>query len=50
VVLSRHADPRSGERIYRLENISREEPTADLFKVPSEFAANVASQAGGDRK
>jgi len=50
VVLSRHADPRSGERIYRLENISREQPTADLFKVPSEFAANVASQAGGDRK
>ena len=38
VVLSRHADPRSGERIYRLENIIREEPNAELFKVPADYA------------
>jgi hypothetical protein len=38
VVYSRHADPRSGERIYRLENIKREEPSAELFKVPADFA------------
>ena len=37
VVFSRHADPRSGERIYRLENIKREEPSAELFKVPADF-------------
>ena len=38
VVLSRHADPRSGERIYRLENIVRGEPNAELFRVPADFA------------
>ena len=37
VVLSRHADPRSGERIYRLENIKRDEPSAELFRVPADF-------------
>lgn len=51
VLLSRHADPRSGERIYRLENISREEPTADLFKVPAEFATKaMPTPPGGDRR
>lgn len=37
VVHSRHADPRSGERIYRLEGIRREEPAADLFRVPEDY-------------
>jgi len=30
-------DPRSGETIYRLTNISRSEPPADLFVVPSNY-------------
>jgi hypothetical protein len=38
VVMTRHADPRSGERIYRLEGIKRDEPPAELFKVPSDYA------------
>lgn len=42
VVFTRHADPRSGERIYRLENIKREEPNAELFKVPADYALNAA--------
>jgi hypothetical protein len=37
VVESRHADPRSSERIYRLEGLKREEPNAELFKVPPDF-------------
>ena len=37
VVFSRHADPRSGERTYRLQNIKRDEPSAELFKVPADF-------------
>ena len=44
VVLSRHADPRSGERIYRLENISRQEPSAELFKVPADYELKTSSR------
>ena len=44
VVLNRQADPRSGERIYRLENIKRDEPSADLFKVPADYALKSAGR------
>jgi hypothetical protein len=37
VVLSKHSDPRTGEMIYRLTNISRTEPQPSLFQVPSDF-------------
>ena len=35
VLLSRHRDPQTGETEFRLTNIKRAEPSADLFKVPS---------------
>jgi hypothetical protein len=51
VVFTRHADPRSGERIYRLENIKREEPSAELFKVPVDYALKAApTPRDSDRK
>lgn len=34
---SKHSDPRSGERVYRLSNIKREEPPAALFVVPPDY-------------
>jgi hypothetical protein len=37
VVLSRNADPRSGETVYRLTNVKRGEPPADLFKIPADY-------------
>src|SRR6185436_13103454 len=37
LVLSRQSDPRFGETTYRLTNIVRQEPAADLFEVPSDF-------------
>jgi hypothetical protein len=36
-VYSKHSDPRSGERIYRLANLKREEPAAALFTVPAGY-------------
>jgi hypothetical protein len=36
-VYSRHSDPRSGERTYRLANLKRDEPAAALFAVPSDY-------------
>ncbi len=40
VVLTRHSDPRTGENVYRLENVNRSEPHADLFRVPSDYSVS----------
>jgi hypothetical protein len=37
IVMSRHLDPLSGEHIFRLTNIKRAEPAADLFSVPAGY-------------
>ena len=37
LVMTRHSDPRSGETTYRLTNISRTEPAASFFQVPSDY-------------
>jgi hypothetical protein len=37
-VYSKHSDPRSGERIYRLSNIKRNEVPASMFEIPAEYA------------
>jgi hypothetical protein len=36
-VMTRHTDPRAGETLYRLTNISRTEPDHSLFEVPSDY-------------
>ncbi len=43
-VMSRYHDPRTGESIYRLANIQRGEPAADLFKVPEETISKDAGK------
>jgi hypothetical protein len=37
VVYSKHSDPRSGETVMRLENVSRSEPARSLFDVPADY-------------
>lgn len=37
VVYQKRSDPRSGEFVYRAENLKREEPAAALFTVPSNY-------------
>jgi hypothetical protein len=37
-VSSRYSDPRTGESTYRLANIQRGEPAAELFRVPAEYS------------
>ena len=46
VVMTRHSDPRFGETIYRLTNISRTEPAAALFQVPSDYTVKEGPGAG----
>lgn len=36
-VMTKHHDPRSGDTIYRLTNISRREPDRSLFQVPADY-------------
>ena len=36
-LLSKHSDPRSGDDVYRLAGIKRDEPAAALFTVPSDY-------------
>lgn len=37
VVLSKRTDPRNGETVTRLANVSRTEPSRTLFEVPADF-------------
>jgi len=37
IVLSRHSDPRFGETVYSLSNISRADPPLNLFQVPPDY-------------
>jgi hypothetical protein len=48
---TKHSDPRTGEQIYRVEGLKREEPAAALFTVPSDYKvrdvmANLKRKAG----
>lgn len=36
-IYSKHSDPRSGDRIYRLNNIKRDEVAASMFAVPGDY-------------
>jgi hypothetical protein len=38
MVMTRHADPRSGETVYRLTNINRAEPDRSLFEIPAGYS------------
>jgi hypothetical protein len=46
VVLSRRSDPRFGETTYRLENIVRSEPAAELFRVPAGYKVEAGAGFG----
>jgi hypothetical protein len=37
IVFSKHSDPRFGETVYSLTNISRADPPATLFQVPPDY-------------
>ncbi|MEO8753895.1 MAG: hypothetical protein ABI624_14595 [Casimicrobiaceae bacterium] len=37
VVFAKTTDPRAGETIYRLANVKKGEPSAELFRIPSDY-------------
>jgi len=42
VLMSKRSDPRAGETVYQLTNISRGEPASSLFAAPAEFQVSDA--------
>jgi len=42
-VMSRHSDPRAGETVFRLTNVSRSAPAAALFQPPADFTVREAT-------
>ena len=44
IVMSKTDDPRNGETVYKLTNITRSEPDAALFQVPSDYKVTQATQ------
>lgn len=49
VVMSKTSDPRSGESVYQLTNISRVEPDPSLFVAPSGYTVEQGRPARGAR-
>lgn len=47
IVSSRFSDPRTGVIEYRLTNINRAEPRADLFTVPADYTVVGGGDGGG---
>jgi hypothetical protein len=47
LVMSRQLDPRFGETTYRLTNITRSEPSPQLFEIPADF---TIVDPGGNRE
>ena len=46
VVMSRHMDPLAGEHVFKLVNIKRGEPSADLFTIPSGYRIENGPERG----
>jgi hypothetical protein len=49
VISTRFSDPRTGVVEYRMTNINRSEPRADLFVVPSDYTVIEANGGNGGR-
>ena len=47
MVKSVHSDPRNGEEVFQLINISRAEPPSTLFQVPAEYQVTDQKLPGG---
>jgi hypothetical protein len=47
VVLSKHTDPRMGETVSKLANVSRSEPPSSLFEPPADYKVTAAGNRTG---
>ncbi len=47
IVMSKSSDPRTGETMYKLTNVSRAEPDPALFQVPADYKVTEGGEMGG---
>jgi hypothetical protein len=47
-VYSKHSDPRTGDRIYRLNNLKRDEVAASMFSIPDDYKVRDLSKELGN--
>jgi hypothetical protein len=45
VVMSKRSDPRTGDSVFQLTNIQRQEPDASLFQVPADYTIKAGPRA-----
>ena len=45
--MSKQTDPRFGETVYRLTNVSRSEPSPSMFSVPADYKVSDARPRNG---
>ncbi len=50
VVQSTTSDPRSGTTTYKLQNVQRREPPAEMFEPPSDYSVSGPGSSKGDTK
>jgi hypothetical protein len=43
---SKHSDPRTGDAVFRIENLKREEPAPALFVVPADYTVKEIAARG----
>ena len=48
-VYTKHSDPRSGDFVFRLDNLKRDEPAAALFAVPADYTLRDGGDRGRER-
>ena len=46
-VLYKHSDPRTGETVRKLANVSRSEPARTLFEAPADYKVTERTHGGG---
>lgn len=49
-ILSKRSDPRSGDRVFQLNNLSRAEPPSTMFVVPGDFKVTEQVRGPGMRR
>jgi hypothetical protein len=49
VVMSKQSDPRSGDTVYRLTNVTRNEPLHSMFEVPPDYTVSDAASIREDK-
>lgn len=50
VVLAKRTDPRNGETVTRMSNLSRAEPPSSMFQVPVDYKVSELGRRGGVRQ